>query len=135
MHNIDDTQVLVDYWDSFQLPDDEDISHPESPLDTAASLRERHITEASNFRRSRALSDATALMTSKQVLAPYHPALSLPSLIDTFGPLTFPLYRAALLRKRILFVGDAPMEEPCNFGISSMSLISSRISSLTGSSI
>jgi hypothetical protein len=71
------------------------------------------------MQRSRAVSDATALLTLKHVLAAYHPALSLPDLVDTFGPLIFPLYRAALLRKRILLVGDPPVELSCNFGTAS----------------
>ena len=46
----------------------------------------------------------------------HHPALSLPLFLDTFGPLIFPLFKAALLRKRILLVGQAPVELACNFG-------------------
>lgn len=49
-------------------------------------------------------------------MSPHHPALSLPIFLDTFGPLIFPLYKAALLRKRILLVGQAPVELACNFG-------------------
>jgi hypothetical protein len=67
--------------------------------------------------RNRATSDATPLSSSPQTLSPYHPALSLPEFITTFGPLVFPLYRAALLRKRILIVGEAPVQMPCNFGL------------------
>ena len=51
-----------------------------------------------------------------QGLSPHHPALSLPRLLDTFGPLVYPLYKAALLRKRILMVTQAPVELSCNFG-------------------
>ena len=36
--------------------------------------------------------------------------------LDTFGPLIFPLYKTALLRKRILLVAQAPVELACNFG-------------------
>lgn len=62
------------------------------------------------------MSEGTTLLSSKNVLAPYHPALKLPDLLSSFGPLIFPLYRAALLRKRILLLGDAPVETACNFG-------------------
>jgi DENN domain-containing protein 11 len=55
--------------------------------------------------------------TFKTALSPYHPAISLPTLIDTFGPLIYPLYKAALLRKRILLVTEAPVELACNFGM------------------
>ena len=51
-------------------------------------------------------------------LPPSHPALSLPEFCRVFGPLLFPLYRAALLRKRILLVGEAPVHENCDLGTS-----------------
>ena len=66
--------------------------------------------------RKRAVTSASALAPPGQSLDPYHPALSLPSFLDTFGPLVYPLYKAALLRKRILLVGQAPVEQACNFG-------------------
>ena len=37
------------------------------------------------------------------------------ALLDTFGPLIFPLYRASLLRKRILLMGSPPVQRNCNF--------------------
>ncbi|KAH9826352.1 Protein LCHN [Teratosphaeria destructans] len=42
-----------------------------------------------------------------------HPALYMPGLLDSFGPLIFPLYRAALLRKRILFLTTPPVQRSC----------------------
>ncbi|KAK2733619.1 hypothetical protein FQN55_003301 [Onygenales sp. PD_40] len=121
----DDTEPLSNYWETYQLLN-EGPSPPDSPLGSIASLR---TPVREGFTRSRALSDATALMSSKQALAPHHPASSLPELIDTFGPLIFPLYRAALLRKRILLVGEAPVEESCNF-VYDLSLLSSLPQSL-----
>jgi hypothetical protein len=56
------------------------------------------------------------LTSNQQTLQKHHPALSLPDYIEAFGPLVFLLYRAALLRQRILIVGDTPVEENCNFG-------------------
>ena len=50
-------------------------------------------------------------------LSRYHPAWSLTNLLDTFGPLIFPIYRAALLRQRILISGHVPVRETCNFGM------------------
>jgi hypothetical protein len=35
--------------------------------------------------------------------------------METFGPLAFPIYRAALARKRILLVSHAPVETACNY--------------------
>lgn len=110
----DNTDPLSAYWETHQLSEDT-VSPPDSPSGSIASLK---TPVRDVYARHRALSDATALLTSKQSLAPYHPALSLPEFLDTFGPLVFQLYRAALLRKRILLVGEAPVEESCNFGLS-----------------
>ncbi|PGH28219.1 hypothetical protein AJ80_00109 [Polytolypa hystricis UAMH7299] len=122
--NPEDTSSLSLYWDSHQLSSNEVPSPPDSPLDSLSSLKTRQTAIRDGFQRNRALSDATALMTSKQVLAPYHPALSLPTFLDAFGPLVFPLYRAALLRKRVLFIGDAPVQPACDF-VYCLSLLSS----------
>jgi hypothetical protein len=57
-------------------------------------------------------------------LASHHPAASLLELLDLFGPLLFPLYRAALLRKRILLVTEAPVEFADNI-VYNLSILSS----------
>ncbi|KAK7203903.1 hypothetical protein BZA70DRAFT_268825 [Myxozyma melibiosi] len=49
------------------------------------------------------------------ILPKSHPAHSLPSFLDTFGPLVFKIWKAALARERILIVGDIPLEQGCNF--------------------
>ena len=67
--------------------------------------------------RERALSTVTAVISSEQLLPPFHPALSIIDYIDTFGPLIFRLHQAALLRKRILFVGAPPVRATCEFGM------------------
>jgi hypothetical protein len=46
----------------------------------------------------------------------YHPARGIGGYIDVFGPLVFRLQQAALLGKRILFVGGAPVRGMCEFG-------------------
>lgn len=68
--------------------------------------------------RNRSASDGTALLPPGHNLSPHHPAWSLPHLLEAFGPLIFPIHRAALLRKRILITAHAPVEETCNFGLS-----------------
>ena len=68
------------------------------------------------LRRNRVISSASAMPPPGLSLSAYHPALSLPDFLDTFGPLIFPMYKAALLRKRILLAGQAPVELTCNFG-------------------
>ncbi len=74
----------------------------------------------SQHTRNRSASDGTALLLPPgHRLSPHHPAWSLTSLLETFGPLIFPIYRAALLRKRILISTHAPVREVNNFGRSS----------------
>lgn len=68
-------------------------------------------------RRSRALSEAAGFSLRDNVLADDHPAMSMPEFMDVFGPLAFPVYRAALLRKRILLIASAPVQRSCNYGM------------------
>jgi hypothetical protein len=74
--------------------------------------------------RERALSSITAAIPSEQSLPPFHPALSIIDYIDVFGPLVFRLQQAALLRKRILFVGPPPVRATCEF-VYNLSVLSS----------
>ncbi|RMZ78431.1 hypothetical protein DV738_g3851, partial [Chaetothyriales sp. CBS 135597] len=57
-------------------------------------------------------------------LPPHHPAAALLEMVTLFGPLIFPLYRAALLRKRILLLTDAPVEFACSM-VYNLSVLSS----------
>jgi hypothetical protein len=74
--------------------------------------------------RERALSSITAVIPSEQSLPPFHPALSIIDYIDVFGPLVFRLQQAALLRKRVLFVGPPPVRATCEF-VYNLSVLSS----------
>lgn len=67
--------------------------------------------------RARAISTVSAVMKEDERLPAYHPALSILQYIDVFGPLVFRLQQAALLRKRILFVGIPPVRRMCEFGM------------------
>lgn len=107
--------MLEDYWEKNRVKDGDTAEDADSDSPMLKS-RPRDSPQLNGYRRPRAISDATALRTSDQTLSPHHPAISLPRLISEFGPLIFPLYRAALLRKRILMVGDPPVEQNCNFG-------------------
>ncbi|KAJ5578677.1 uncharacterized protein N7459_007641 [Penicillium hispanicum] len=124
--NMSDMQPLSDYWDSFQIGGNE-TAVPDSPIDSPLSVRFPSGDRPSH--RSRAFSDAMVLETSRPALTPFHPASSLPDFMDCFGPLIFPLYRAALLRKRILFMTEAPVHTPCNF-VYDLSLLASLPNSL-----
>lgn len=88
-------------------PDSATASIPSSPLQERP--RRTH-------NRKRSASDGTSLFQPEHKLSPYHPAWSLTSLLDRFGPLIFPIHRAALLRQRILISCHAPVHEICNFG-------------------
>jgi len=107
------SKPLDEYWDTYQVRGS-DALPPESPLDSPISVR---FSRPDLSHRNRAFSDAMVLESSRPALTPFHPASSLPRFVDSFGPLIFPLYRAALLRKRILLMTEAPVHIPCNYGM------------------
>lgn len=106
-----DTTALEEYWEKYKLrPDNQ-------PLHTPSDSVEQINTQRSNgYMKSRSMSTATTFISSHHALTPHHPALALLDSIKIFGPLIFPLYRAALLRKRILIVTDTPVELSCQLG-------------------
>ncbi|KAK4106723.1 hypothetical protein N658DRAFT_439458 [Parathielavia hyrcaniae] len=111
------TQLLDEYWDKNGLgeataPQPLKDTPLESPL---LSIRASRSGPARAHARNRSASDGTALVAPGHWLSPFHPAWSLTALLDTFGPLIFPIQRAALLRKRILISCHAPVHEICNF--------------------
>ncbi|KAF2727091.1 hypothetical protein EJ04DRAFT_547413 [Polyplosphaeria fusca] len=97
----DATVLLDEFWDEQSKPHAQGSI---SKLDTPKG-----------HSRARALSTLTAVVPTEQSLPPYHPALAILESIDTFGPLVFRLQQAALLRKRILFVGSPPVKSTCEF--------------------
>ena len=109
---------LQRYWERHRLDSSTDevreaaLEEPSSPVGTRASTSRNRQQQ----RRSRALSDAAGFSLRDNVLSEDHPAMSMPEFLDTFGPLAFPVYRAALLRKRVLLVGSAPIQRSCNYG-------------------
>lgn len=96
----------------------EQCPQPTSSSSPALNVERRQSQTSPNAQQGhrRALTAASALVPSGQSLPPHHPALSLTAFFNCFGPLIFPLYKAALLRKRILLVGQAPVELACNYG-------------------
>lgn len=114
-------QPLEDFWTEHQLTDENGSTKPASRTGSPSADQDRRGQERASPNehertRNRAMSTASALAPPGKGLSSHHPALSLPIFLDTFGPLIFPLYKAALLRKRILLVGHAPVELSCNFG-------------------
>ncbi|KAI0408566.1 hypothetical protein F4802DRAFT_355046 [Xylaria palmicola] len=113
--NRQDLGILEEYWVKNQARDapDDDATAKDDPESPIAAVRNRKTSRSHT--RNRSASDGTALMLPGHRLSPFHPAWSLTKLLDTFGPLIFPIHRAALLRKRILISGHAPVEQACNF--------------------
>jgi hypothetical protein len=129
-NNISDTQVLAEYWDKHHVRDNEPRLE-DTPPDSPAVLRRSLQSDRPDNLQSRiSISESTGLETTKPFLAPYHPALSLPDFVENFGPLIFPLYRASLLRKRILIVTEAPVQTSCDY-VYALALLSSLPQSLS----
>ncbi|KAL8943895.1 MAG: hypothetical protein Q9216_000789 [Gyalolechia sp. 2 TL-2023] len=129
-----ETDPLEHYWQEHQYREVEDTIRAPSGEESPSIQREkrRHLKSSPNSQprtRNRAVSSASALAPPGQTLSIHHPALSITAFLDTFGPLIFPLYKAALLRQRILLVGQAPVESACNF-VYNISVISALPSSL-----
>lgn len=116
------TQLLQEYWDKCGARDSgrqfDHIAISDSPLASPALsfAKIRPNQWGGEHARNRSVSEGAALMPPGHRLSPFHPAWSLAKLLDTFGPLIFPIHRAALLRKRILISAHAPVHEVCNFG-------------------
>ncbi|KAI5817253.1 hypothetical protein BZA77DRAFT_38063 [Pyronema omphalodes] len=85
--------------------------HGDSPVDEDSHLPPPFLDRL----RSGSISESRTHVVPGQKLSQHHPALSLGDFMDTFGPLAFPIYRAALARKRILLVSHAPVETACNY--------------------
>lgn len=115
------TQGLEEYWEEHKAKGPLPVVDSESFLDSPSSIKfqsiQRTPSKPKGHNRNRSASDGTALLPPGHNLSAYHPAWSLLSLLETFGPLIFPIHRAALLRKRILITAHAPVEETCNFGM------------------
>ncbi|TLS31265.1 hypothetical protein PpBr36_03718 [Pyricularia pennisetigena] len=111
-----DLSILETYWEKNKAQDSTSPSAgpwKESPP-SSPSVTFHQGAPQSQFRK-RAGSDAQVLVPPGHQLSPFHPAWSLSDLLDTFGPLIFPIHRAALLRKRILISTHAPVHQACDF--------------------
>ncbi|KAL8816810.1 MAG: hypothetical protein Q9223_004237 [Gallowayella weberi] len=127
-------EPLEEFWRDHQLHEDDQTISPISGEASPSALKEKRRQAKSSPNgqprtRNRAVSSASALAPPGQTLSAHHPAQSLSTFLDTFGPLVFPLYRAALLRKRILLLGQAPVEVACHF-VYNISILSTLPSAL-----
>jgi hypothetical protein len=110
--NQADKKPLEAYWDK----------HGNAGVSNGTASPTSKRSSIPGDKRNRALSDATGNFAVEEAMPLDHPALSMTALVATFGPLLFPMYREALLRKRILLLGSAPVQETCNIGMSTMSI-------------
>lgn len=112
------TGMLEAYWDLHKSGADPEPGPSGGNTPIASPVVVSHPSRRTKgHSRNRSSSDGVAMFPPGHTLSEYHPARSLTSLLDTFGPLVFPLHRAALLRKRILISCHAPVHEMCNFGM------------------
>jgi hypothetical protein len=111
IEDLENKEPLEDFWDT---------NGKASTSSGAASPTAKRSSLSGSLKRKRALSDATGVFATEQSVPLDHPALSMNTLITTFGPLIFPLYREALLRRRILLLGSTPVQRTCNFGGSAL---------------
>lgn len=110
IRNANDKRALEQYWKEHQQ-DGQAATEPVSP-----SMVNRVPSPTDIQRkRKRGRSDASTTLSSPYIIEPDHPACAITELLDTFGPLIFPICRAALLRKRILLLGTAPVQQSCYF--------------------
>ncbi|KAK5696364.1 hypothetical protein LTR17_024273 [Elasticomyces elasticus] len=99
-HN--DVGALEQFWEQHRA-DNGSSRRTSSPDDRRSSF-------ATGLKRKRGLSG----VSEGNAVAEDHPALHMPAMLDLFGPLLFPLHRAALLRERILLLGSPPVQANCN---------------------
>ncbi|KAK3702997.1 hypothetical protein LTR37_014727 [Vermiconidia calcicola] len=115
----EDKRGLERYWKEYQ----QDVGSEREPA-SPSMVRRASLPPEVSRKRKRARSDASDAFPSDHTMASDHPALSVPGLLNTFGPLVFPLYRALLLRRRVLLLGTAPVQRSCNF-VYMLSILSS----------
>jgi len=119
--NTSKTQLLEEFWGKHKgydtsAPEGESDSLLNSPVTGVHFSQPQRAPGKPKHGRLRSASDGAALLPPGNNLSAYHPAWSLLHLLETFGPLIFPIHRAAILRKRILITTHAPVEQTCNFG-------------------
>ncbi|KAJ4411737.1 hypothetical protein N0V82_008921 [Gnomoniopsis sp. IMI 355080] len=109
------TRLLEEYWEKCGTRDPSRQPDPIKDSPMASPALGKRLIPKNGHARDRSASEAPGLMQPEHRLSPHHPAWSLNNLLETFGPLIFPIHRAALLRKRILISAHAPVNEICNF--------------------
>ncbi|KPI37621.1 uncharacterized protein AB675_4003 [Cyphellophora attinorum] len=118
MDSPSDNGPLEQYWDEHRLDDsyEVDVHTPRSPEASTDSLNisKTRDSNTNGYQGHRSMSTTSVGIVGSHAFTPHHPAARLMETLQLFGPLLFPLYRAALLRKRILLISEAPIELACN---------------------
>ncbi|KAK4556722.1 hypothetical protein LTR86_006293 [Recurvomyces mirabilis] len=102
-----DSRVSELYWKQHRA-DNDNSGHVASPEQSRRS-------SGAGTKKKRAMSDVSEGLHVGDGKAADHPALHMHDFLDTFGPLIFPIYRAALSRQRILLLGSPPVQHSCGF--------------------
>lgn len=105
--NTSDARALELFWKKHR----QDNGNKQKRVSSSTQHRDSLLPGS---KRRRGSSDAAIGLKMDAEGATDHPALYMPALFDAFGPLLFPLQRAALLRKRILLLGSPPVQYNCN---------------------
>ena len=120
---------LQGYWEEFQEKDGERRDGAAESTDSLPHTKQANGNgngqiDGTGYRETRSMSTGSAFTPGQHTLAPHHPARNLMEMVSVFGPLIFPVYRAALLRKRILLITEAPVEFACDV-VYNLSVLSS----------
>lgn len=103
--NTKDTRALELFWKT----------HGQNgrKASVSPSASRRRASGDASHKRKRASSETTiAGLNSTEGAWPLdHPALHVPKMLETLGPLLFPIHRAALSRQRVLFLGSPSVKQ------------------------
>ncbi|CAI2166077.1 15532_t:CDS:10 [Funneliformis geosporum] len=110
----DDYSNLIEYFKKHRIVldsvDNDSFIEPDSGPSTSYRLNKPQ------YSRNRCLSTSEMSTTSYQApVPPMHPAHHFPNFVRSCGPSIFLLWKAALLKKRILFYSPPPVEGVCYF--------------------
>jgi hypothetical protein len=129
MQDKEDTGALEQYWEEYKIRASS-VPPEESTDDLFQSRSKQHGQgQANGYQKFRSMSAGSVFVPGSHSLGAHHPATKLMAMFDLFGPLIFPLYRFALLKKRILILGEAPVEMGCDM-VYNLSILSTLPASL-----
>lgn len=129
--DVSDTSPLEEYWGQHQMQPSQATALPEESTEDLFMSRKDSHADTNGYQKFRSMSAGSAVTPGMHTFAAHHPATTLLDFLDSTGPLIFPLYRAAILRKRLLIITEAPVEFACNI-VYNLSILASLPRSLLG---